>query len=243
MRGEAKLFATMLASVGSPEAAADDGPEVGPGEQIVAIGDSITENGGYLWAMEAVFAQQYGALKILPIVNVGLSGQKAEDLIARFGRDVVERGPAIAMISVGVNDVWHRLDAPHDERVLVRFSENLERMVCMARDAGIRAYLLAPTVIEENVASEGNRRLARYVAAGKAIARGNGCKYVDLHALFLDAIGSRAPGAGRAAAPPLTRDGVHMGPPGDVLMAVGILRAWAVPDEKMAATDLSGVLS
>lgn len=234
------LFATMLASVGPAEVKGLDGPLVGAGEQIVAIGDSITQNGGYLRAIEAVFARHYSELAIPSIVNVGISGQKAEDLVERFGRDVVDRRPAITTINVGINDVWHRLEAPHDETVLAAYGENVERMVRAARDAGIRAYLLAPTVIEEDACSEGNQRLASYVAAGMEITRRNECEYVDLHGLFLRAVASRASDVDRPPAPTLTRDGVHMEPPGDVLMAVGILRAWGVPDESIAATDVTG---
>jgi lysophospholipase L1-like esterase len=204
------------------------------------MGDSITQNGGYLRAIEAVIQQQYPALAFPPILNAGISGQKAEDMVARFQRDIVAQRPAACTISVGVNDVWHRLDEPHDDRVLEAYEANVEKMARMAADAGARVYLLAPTVIEEDGNSEGNRRLEEYVAAGKRVAQRTGCTYVDLFGLFLRAIEERERGGINL---PLTRDGVHMLPPGDLLMAVGILRAWGVPDEKMAATDVSGVFA
>ena len=55
-----------------------------PGSQIVAIGDSITQAGGYLKDVDAVLAKKYPELKLPPIQNVGISGQKAEDLVKRF---------------------------------------------------------------------------------------------------------------------------------------------------------------
>src|SRR5580698_8227434 len=78
------------------------------GSQIIAIGDSITEAGGYLKDVDAVLAAKYPELKLPPIKNVGISGQKAEDLVKRFQHDVIERKPAIVTISIGINDVWHR---------------------------------------------------------------------------------------------------------------------------------------
>jgi lysophospholipase L1-like esterase len=162
-------------------------------------------------------------------------------MVARFDRDVVARGPVVATINVGINDVWHRLEAPHEPQVLADYRANLERMVRMALDAGIRVLLLAPTVIEEDRASEGNRRLASYVAAGREIAARNACVWADLHELFLRVVDRRGRSGQEDKAGPLTRDGVHMNPIGDVLMAVGLLRALGVPDEKMAATDLTGV--
>ncbi len=210
------------------------------GDRIAAMGDSITQNGGYLRAIQAVFTQQYPELNVPPIVNAGISGHKAEDMVARFERDVVRHAPTVTTISAGINDVWHRLEAPHDEKVLAQFGRNLERMVHLAIDAGSRVFLLSPTVIEEDRASEGNRRLARYVESGKSIAREHGCTYVDLHALFLHAVDRQADDARLGLAGPLTRDGVHMNPLGDVLMAVGVLRAVGVADEKMEATNLNG---
>jgi len=35
----------------------------------------------------------------------------------------------------------------------------------------------------------------------------------------------------------LTGDGVHMGPYGDAIMAIGVLRAFGVPDATIAETD------
>lgn len=245
-----RLFAMILSLVPTPTSRpAGRAPElkIRPGDQIVAMGDSITQAGGYLRAMEVVFAQQYAGMKIPRIINAGISGQKAEDMVARFERDVVRRKPAIVTISVGINDVWHRMEAPHDPKVLETYERNLERMVDMAIRAGSRVYVLAPTVIEEDPASEGNRRLAAYVAAGKKVAGRNKCEYVDLHALFLQAMERHNRQADRKGSPAsrpsqfFTTDGVHMKPAGDVLMAVGVLRAMGVPDEKMKATDLDAV--
>ena len=236
------LFVTVLEMAGeSPSTPAE--LAIDAGERIVAIGDSITQNGGYLRAIDAVFAQQYPARAIPPILNVGVSGQRAEDMVMRFERDVVRHRPAVATLSVGINDVWHRLESPDNDAVLADYARNVERMVERALEAGIRFYLLAPTVIEEDPASEGNRRLARYVDANEAIAARWSCESIDLHDLFLRAVVNRQGPVvtGDASARYFTRDGVHMEPPGDVLMAIGVLRAWGVPDEKMAATDSSGV--
>ena len=95
-----------------------DSPEqfqLKPGEQIVAIGDSITAEGrkadGYLRVIDAVLAKQYPDLKIPKLTDKGIGGQKAEDLVKRFDNDVVKLKPAYVTISIGINDVWHRLAA------------------------------------------------------------------------------------------------------------------------------------
>jgi lysophospholipase L1-like esterase len=204
-----------------------------PGDRIVAIGDSITEAGGYLRDVDAVLAKRYPDLKLPPIQNVGIGGQKAEDLVKRFQKDVIDKKPAIATISIGINDVWHRAGQPHDPRVVAEYWSNVSKMVELAQKAGIKVILLTPTVIGENAEENANKRLKIYIEAEKQVARDRGCTLVDLHAMFLTAIAKRpAELAGKDKW--LTSDGVHMNAPGDALMAIGVLRALGVPDRQIA---------
>lgn len=213
------------------------------GEQIVALGDSITAAGGYLRVIDAVFAQQYPDLKIPKVINAGISGEKAEDMVKRFERDVIAKKPQIATISVGINDVWHRIEQPHDPKVLEQYKKNVDKMVQMAKDAGIRVIILSPTVIQETPDSEGNKRLKMYIQAGQEVARKREVDYVNLNEMFLKVIEKRRQMEKETSKPgePLTTDGVHMRPMGDTLMAVGVLRALGVPDEKISETDMSKV--
>jgi len=227
------LFAMMLSILGP---APQDMPrqlQLKEGDTIVAIGDSITQGGGYLRMIDAVLAQQYPDLKIPRVINAGISGQKAEDLIRRFEKDVVARKPAFVTISIGINDVWHRLKNPHDPKVLEAYRENVAKMVDMAQAAGIKVIILAPTVIQENPEAEGNKRLAMYVEAEKKIAAEKKCTFVNLHEMFLDAL-KKKPADVKGNW--LTGDGVHMKDPGNAIMAIGVLRALGVPDEKIAAS-------
>jgi lysophospholipase L1-like esterase len=226
-----KLFAMALALVGPAPKDTPKHLQLKPGDQIVAIGDSITQGGGYLRDIDAVLAQQYPALKIPKVVNAGIGGQKAEDLIQRFGKDVVGQKPAFVTISIGINDVWHRVGQPHDPKVLAAYKQNVAKMVDQAQAAGIKVILLAPTVIQEDPNAEGNKRLLLYVEAEKQIAAEKKCQFVDLHGMFLAAIKKKP------ANEKLTGDGVHMKPLGDAIMAAGVLRALGVPDAKIAATD------
>jgi acyl-CoA thioesterase I len=230
-----KIFAMVLALVGP---APQDSPkelQLKPGDQIVAIGDSITAGGGYLRDIDAVLAQQYPDLKIPKVINKGIGGQKAEDLVKRFDKDVVQLKPAYATISIGINDVWHRLGKPHDEKVLAAYKENVAKMVDQAQKAGVKVVLLTPTLIQEDPSAEGNKRLTMYVEAEKQIAAEKKCQLVDLHGMFLTAL-KKKPAEEKKTW--LTGDGVHMKPLGDGMMAVGVLRALGVPDEKIAQSGL-----
>jgi acyl-CoA thioesterase I len=229
-----KLFVIVLALVGPAPKDSPKKLELKPGDTIVAIGDSITAAGGYLRDIDAVLAQQYPKLKIAKVVNKGIGGQKAEDLAVRFDRDVVKLKPTFVTLSIGVNDVWHRLDKPLEAKAVAFYKENVAKMVDQAQKAGIRVILLAPTVIGEDPNTEANKRLVSFVKAEKQIAAEKKCHIVDLHAMFLKAL-KKKPANKKTW---LTSDGVHMNPPGDAIMAIGVLRALGVPDKKIAASDL-----
>lgn len=232
----ARLFATLLPLLGpAPESDINLPRELilKAGDQIVAIGDSITQQGGYLKDVDAVLADRYPDLKLPPIRNVGISGQKAENLVERFQKDVVDREPAVVLLSIGINDVWHRAGKPHDPQILADYWANVAKMVEMAEEAEITVILLTPTVIKEDPESLENKRLRIYVEAEKQIARERDCTLVDLHRMFASALGKR-PEDVQAGKNWLTYDGVHMAPAGNSLMALGVLRGLGVPAEKLA---------
>jgi len=227
-----KLLAAAIDLVGP----AKDAPKellLKAGDQIVCMGDSITAGGGYLRDMDAVFAQQYPDLKLPKIINAGVSGNKAENCIARFEKDVLSKKPNVLTLNIGINDVWHRMKAPHDPNVLATYKENVGKMIDQAQAAGIKVILLAPTVIYEDPQAEGQKRLALYVNAMKELAAEKKCGFVDLHQMFLDALAKKPEGAGDKW---LTGDGVHMKPLGNAIMALAGLRGMGVPDDKSAAT-------
>lgn len=211
---------------------------VKPGDRISFMGDSITQQGGYVRLVDFVLKTACPDLRLPPFVNTGVSGQKAENMEPRFEKDMkLADKPAWTFISVGINDVWHRAGQPHDPAVLAAYKENVSKMVDKAQTAGAKAVLLTPTVIQEDVGSEGNKRLVMYVEAMKSVAAERKCELVNLHDLFLKAI------AKKPATLKLTTDGVHMGPYGDAIMAIGVLRALGVPDAAIAATDTTAALN
>ncbi len=204
-----------------------------PDDKFIIIGDSITAGGGYLGYIDLAITQNDPAFKDFRTINAGKSGHKAEDLIARYQKDVLDKKPTVVAISIGINDVWHRLGKPHDDAILAKYKENVSSMVDQAQKAGARVILLAPTVIKEDPDLEGNKRLPLYVNAMKEIAADKKCQMVDLHDMFIESIKHKpADMKGNW----LTSDGVHMQSRGNAVMALGVLRALGVPDDKIAQT-------
>ncbi len=235
----ARLFAMLLPLLGPASDSDVNLPReliLKPGDQILAIGDSITQQGGYLRFVDAFLAEKYPDLKLPPIRNAGIGGHKAENLINRFQKDVIAHKPTVLLLSIGINDVWHRANKPHEPMILAEYWANVDKMVEMAEKAGIKVILITPTVIKEDPESLENKRLRIYVEAEKQIARERNCPLVDLHKMFLSVL-SKRPADVPAGKNWLTGDGVHMAPAGDALMALGVLRGLGVPAEKLAPTE------
>ncbi|MGC4937500.1 SGNH/GDSL hydrolase family protein [Kribbella sp. DT2] len=84
-----------------------------PRRTIVFAGDSVTDCGrrtdpaglgnGYVKFL-------YDALPGPRIVNAGISGHRAVDLVARWETDVLAHEPDLVSILVGINDTWRRYD-------------------------------------------------------------------------------------------------------------------------------------
>lgn len=82
---------------------------------FVAAGDSITSNGGALSGTTAntigrgywVWAAQKLNARILPAYqcNAGVSGNQANQLVARYTTDVINKNPDVVFILIGTNDI------------------------------------------------------------------------------------------------------------------------------------------
>ena len=230
-------FANLLPDVLGMIGKADVSPmTLKTGDKICFMGDSITQQGGYVRLADGLLKQAYPNMKVA-FINAGISGQQAEHMQPRFEKDMkLAEKPAYCFINVGINDVWHRMGKPHDPAVLDAYKANVTKMVESAQAAGATAVLLTPTVISEDPKADSNARLTMYVDAMKQIAADKKCQLIDLHAMFLSAIDAKPKTLS------LTRDGVHMKPYGDAIMAIGVLRALGVPDATIAAADMTTLL-
>ena len=210
---------------------------LGKNATLVCLGDSITEaREGYVKVMEHLIHAGYPERNVR-VVNSGIGGHKAPDMLARLQRDVIAHRPDVVTINVGINDVWHGFrdwepardypegDGPNGVPVAV-YEATVGRIVDTLRETTNAAIVLVtPTVIGEDVDNPDNRanaRLAHYVAAMQRIAAARHTHLAPAHADFVQAIR-----AGRSADPgfQLTTDGVHMNAVGNHVMALTVLAA------------------
>lgn len=192
-------------------------------KRILFIGDSITEWGrfedeenigdNYVRMIRDYFAV-HTPDQFPEIINRGIGGNRITDLANRWQDDVITHQPDLLSISIGVNDVWRQLDNPDMEQVYPDQYEEIYRTLIEKTQAETNAkiVLMEPTVIEEDVNSEGNQKLKPYVEIVNKIAQEYGLTVVPTYQAFIDYLTSERP-------LPLTTDGVHMSSTGNALMA------------------------
>ena len=197
------------------------------GDMIAFLGDSITAQGnqapgGYIHLVvdglkaAGVEVQSTGA---------GVSGHKSNNMLARVEKDVIDKKPQWMTLSCGVNDVWHG-----DRGVpLADYKANITALLDKVDAAGIKVMILTATMITEDPAAPNNLRLAPYNAFLRQLAKDRGYLLADLSADMHEGIKQGIK---------FTYDGVHMAFFGNKMMASGILRAFGVPTEVIAACNM-----
>lgn len=89
--------------------------------KILFQGDSITDGNrdrgninhlghGYARYAADMISARYPSMDF-EFINLGISGNKAEDLKARWEKDCIDLQPDVVSILIGINDTWHRAGA------------------------------------------------------------------------------------------------------------------------------------
>ena len=221
-----------LAAAMTVASAAFGGLIVESGDTLAFLGDSITQQGqekldGYVnlvlrsLAVEGVYVKP---------VKAGVSGHKSNDMLSRLDRDVLSKKPKVMTLSCGVNDVWHQdwsKGVPLED-----YKKNIAAIFDKCAASNCQVVVLTATMFEEPEMekSKHNVSIAPYNEWLRAEAKRRGYPVADLNADMWKA---------HAADPSvkLTRDGVHMLPEGDRLMARGVLRALGMAEARIAALD------
>ncbi|MGI6494706.1 MAG: SGNH/GDSL hydrolase family protein [Kiritimatiellia bacterium] len=207
-------------------------PILQDGDTLAFLGDSITQFGkdtpsGYVRLV--LSGLEANGIKVTPIF-AGISGHKSNDMLARVDRDVLDKDPkpAVMTLSCGVNDVWHGARGVE----LEPYKENITQILDKAIAAGVKPVILTATMIREDAGNNENRKLAAYNDFLRELAAERDLPLADLNADMQAAIAAaKESGAARDnGGNYLTSDGVHMAAPGNRLMAVGVLRALGLDD-------------
>jgi lysophospholipase L1-like esterase len=221
--------ALMLASV------VVQGQLVKSGDKIAFLGDSITAQGasgpgGYVRLV--ISGLEANGIKA-EAIPAGISGHKSNQMLERLERDVLSKKPTWMTLSCGVNDVWHgEKGVPLDQ-----YQQNITKMVERCQSAGVKVMILTSTMIKEEPGNELNQKLAPYNAFLRTLASEKKCALADLNADMQAALALAKKTQPRPAnGNYLTGDGVHMGPAGNQMMALGVLKSFGLGATQLAKT-------
>jgi lysophospholipase L1-like esterase len=210
---------------------ADKGIAIQNGQKIAFLGDSITANG---WGMPGGYVRlvvdglEKEGVKVVPI-PAGVSGNTSKDMLARLGRDVLDKKPDWMTLSCGVNDVWHGVNGVD----LETYKTNITSIVDQATTQGIKVVILTSTPISEED-NANNQKLAAYNDFLRGLAKARKLPLADLNANFQAVLKTTTTSP---ASRNLTVDGVHMNPDGNVVMAEGVLDALGVSKDETAKIE------
>lgn len=193
--------------------------------RLVFVGDSITDAGrdradvtslgdGYVSLVA-------GDLPGAEVRNLGVGGDRAVDLEARWDRDVAGSAPDVLTLYVGVNDTWRRFDRDDPTSAAdfeAAYRRLLDRVPGTPRLVLIEPFLLPVRAEQHDWLDDlaGKRDVVTRLAAE------TGAALVPLHGLLTAA----AEAAGPAGAESLAPDGVHPTPTGSRAIADAWLAAY-----------------
>lgn len=198
---------------------------------VVTIGSSSTQGHGassadraYPAQLAALLAGQHADARI-EVLNLGVGGEVATQMLQRFGRDVLAHHPQLVLWQTGANDAIRGVD-------LDEFSAALERGVALLRERGIDVILIPPQYAPRVVAAAGSEA---YLERMHAIGARHGVPIFRRYAIMREV----AVGKPDALASMLTADGLHLNDLGyrclAVQLAASIDGRTIMPNQEMRA--------
>lgn len=200
--------------------------------RVTFIGDSITDAGRDRTDPDS-FGDGYVSLLAPELIaagatvrNLGIAGDRARDLAARWEGELMPTAPELLTVYVGVNDMWRRFDSD-DPTSEEEFATTLDTLIDrVAAEHGPRLILMEPyflPVTDEQ--REWLDDLDGKREAVRALAAAHGAAFVPLHEVMTAAAAER----------PLTElapDGVHPTPLGSRLIADAWRTAASISDSR-----------
>lgn len=228
------VFTATLA-IPSVTRAADALVSLKQGDRIVFLGDSITAGAvkpqGFITLIHDSIEASKPELGI-ETIGAGISGNKVPNLQKRLEKDVIAKKPTIVFIYIGINDVWHW--KMNKEGVLAGgttkevFESGLKEIIGKIKSAGAQVILCTASVIGEkhDGSNKEDAMLDEYCAISRKVAAETKSGLIDLRKVFLDSL--RANNPDNLPKGIYTRDGVHLNPEGNKLVAGEMCKALGI---------------
>ena len=163
--------------------------------RILFQGDSITDAGrdysdphdlgnGYPKYVAEILKEWFPE-KEMEFVNLGISGHRTCDLLARWERDCIEWQPDILSILIGINDTWRRYDADMPMST-EEFEANYRALLTAVREkTKAKIVMLEPFLLPVDPAKECfHEDLDPKIQAVRRLAREFADVFVPLDGMF-----------------------------------------------------------
>jgi lysophospholipase L1-like esterase len=196
------------------------------GDRVMFLGDSITEQYQYSSEIERYLATRFPAWK-LSFLNAGIGGDTAWGGMNRFQQHVLDEKPTVVTINFGMNDGGYGGFDPNRGKA---YAEQTNKMLDMAKAAGVRAVLISPNAVDWR--KNKDRRVyletqKQFYAPLKEIAATHQLPFADQYAKTRATLEKLE--SDKAAQVDPFPDSVHTNSSGGLLMAYTILTSLQAP--------------
>jgi lysophospholipase L1-like esterase len=165
--------------------------ELQDGDTFVFIGNSITHQCLYTQYLENYFFTRYPDRKI-NLINAGVSGDFAGDVLIRLEDDVLAHKPKYATILIGMNDGEY---VKWNDKTFGKYKSDMTALTDKLEAANIQPILLTPTFFDTRQAFKGETEfdpkeasdlhydatLSYFGTWNAEVASRNGYGFADLH--------------------------------------------------------------
>jgi lysophospholipase L1-like esterase len=199
-----------------------------PGDRIVFLGDSITQQYQYSSYIELYLTTRMpdGNFTFL---NAGIGGDTANGGAGRFQKHVLDEKPTAVTINFGMNDGGYGAFNPQANKVYV---EKTAAMLDAAKKANVRVALVSPNAIDQRYGGGGMKYLEtqkEFYAPLKGIAEKHEVPFVDQYAVTRTALEKMQADDPKGMKVKPFPDAVHTNGQGGLLMAHTILTGLNAP--------------
>ena len=163
--------------------------------KILFQGDSVTDAGrdrsqssdmgfGYPKYASAMIEDAFPDIDFA-FVNLGISGNRTEDLVARMQSDFIEIQPDIVSIMIGINDVWHHYAFSCTYTSGEAFEQNYTTLLEeIKQKTNAKIMIIQPFLIDVPDKQTLKAELAEKQAIVKSLADKYADVYLPMHEIF-----------------------------------------------------------
>lgn len=223
-------------------------PQFKPGEKVALIGDSITHGGHYHSYIWLYYMTRFPNMPIT-ILNCGVGGDTASDILARLDYDVISKNPTYITLTFGMNDTGYfdvfnkdNTDELSAERVSVSI-DNFGKIAEKLKETGAQIVMVGGSPYDETsrfndgVLAGKNDAICKIIDAQRSVASSYGWGFVDFNAPMVE-LGQKL----QAEDPKYSfcpQDRIHPDKDGQMVMAYLFLKAQGLAGRKVAGIDVN----